>query len=171
MGERFWSPTKIEGWRTWAVRPDGWLCGPITSYKWQPGVNEADHVQFPVHPLLNAFSPIAPPGDLWCGPNCAAGFNCHMTEEAAKVDASDMFIWGRILLSGLVREYESGYRGQYAEIVGPLRTPSAFIAWRRQLAIPVDLSAVEKRYGIPVEIVEPDPKPKWSFLLNRWGGW
>lgn len=123
--EEWWSPTVVEGWRTWT-----WEHGALRGY-WKPWL--VSH--------LTAECPTCdePPGwDHRCG-IYAVKERRNLSPAFFYMNGKTDIIVGRVELTGLVVEHEIGYRAEHARIV--------------QLIVPDHLAGVVRRRYPEVTVV------------------
>ncbi len=120
----------ILGWRVWRLS-DGLLC-PLSAHAagaWTPGVNEARcHMYSTRHR--------AP------GSNCVCGFNAlhHLPDEYR---GDPRYVIGTIAAWGEVDVYRTGFRSQFACVLGLLAAAPAGSSQRRAI------EAAAERYAVP----------------------
>jgi len=127
MTEPFWSPTPVVGYRQWWADPKtGMLRSVFTGYEWVEGRNGPAVFGRTFFSIIDDI--LTRGGSVWSfrdlPPSVRVGFhalNCYHPGEAwYPVTPGVVAVSGRVDLTGLVREYEDGYRAEYAAIIGPL---------------------------------------------------
>lgn len=95
-GEPLWTPEPIVAYRGW---------------NWDGSVLVGPHTEWPTQKV----DAIHHPGKTHSAPQ--AGCNCGVNAYKNPLPAREYPILGLIHLTGEVHEYETGYRGQHAEII------------------------------------------------------
>lgn len=134
--ETFWTPEPIHGYRAWTLRSDGTLMG-LNGHHWTVGKQERAvcRAVFPNHAAPN-----------W-GHLC--GYNAAKSHGYVYTGSSSDWVTGLAALTGVVHEYQDGYRAEFAEIV------ELYIGYRRPYSIEYALQHAHLLYKVPIYEVNP----------------
>lgn len=138
--EEVHTPDPVIGWRWWSLDPlTMTLQGAVTD--WESGIMRAKH-----DPNRGTFSYRSHTASPHAG--CLCGVNALKPEAVAPYlgeDRGGVDVFGRVALTGVVDEYELGYRAEQAEILELVILSEAplFTRWGSHL-----LDEMESRYGV-----------------------
>lgn len=147
-----WTPDPVLAWRWWTLNTERLtLVGNVA--RWESGTMEATHVGDGFNPYSRAVEA----HDKAPHPGCLCGVNALKVSEVYEY-AKQLFhpypgifvvnrdptpVVGRVALTGIVDEYEKGYRAEKAEIIELVVLSDAPI-----FKVPGVLDALEERYGV-----------------------
>jgi hypothetical protein len=148
----------IIGWRAWhVVEEDGDLLLSSVVYPllWRPGtVTHAECRPFPDAGSLHPAEHVAPQRDCFCG--VYAGTTAQHAEPYldgyGHLIGSAPVVLGRVALWGTVVECAEGWRGSHAY------PHDLFVPTRGASRTPDELALGLARYGVPVEILDCQPR-------------
>lgn len=110
--EEYWTPETITGWRNWRLAGNGLtvLLGMNNAFWRKPSI-EASHRGPSTIPHN------APSWGCNCGINAVKGLDTLLVSNGLASQRSHT-IYGTVAMSGIVHEYELGYRAQRATVTG-----------------------------------------------------
>jgi hypothetical protein len=149
--EEYWTPDPVVGYRYWRMDPSRpFLIGP-NGVPWRNRKLTAHH---------NASDHKAPTWGCNCGINAAK--EMERVFHLASKNRGDEYVFGVVHLTGIVHEYEKGYRAEKGEIVslaifalptGGFQRREYFTRADHLHLAKRNAAMLRERYKVPVDIV------------------